>query len=541
MKHIHYIIISALAALALSSCLSESPRTALDEDEAYATSSLLLANTVGNLYNYIGGTENSQGLQGTIRGVYDYNTFTTDEAIIPIRGGDWYDGGFWQNLYEHKWNAHDQSLNDTWCYLYKVVGLCNSALSKLSKHKALLTDEQYNEAQAEVRAMRAIYYAYLMDMYGRVPVVLSDSASVSDCRQWTRSDVCRFVMKELHDVAPSLPDARSNSQGEWYGRITRHVAWFVMAKIALNAEVYMDDNWTDGTKPDGKDIMWDVDGKAMNTWKTCIAYVEKLTDAGYKLEDDYAVNFSVQNEVSKENIFVIPMDTRLYGNQFCYLFRSRHYNHGAAIGQDAENGSCATITAVKANGYGTADEDPRYRINYFSDTLVIDGYVVKLDDGEPLVYRPLEVSINLGGSKYVKTGGARMNKYERDRNAILDGKLQNNDIVLYRYADALLMEAEAKVRNGESGQKELNMIRNRAGVKPRTATLSNILEERLLELPWEGWRRNDLIRFGKFCDSYDLRQKVDGEESGFTTVFPIPTDALGLNKQLSQNYGYTEK
>lgn len=535
MKHTLYYI---LALLTLASCLDEHPRTGLDEEQAYGSASLLLTNAVGNLYNYIGGTEDSQGLEGTTRGVYDYNTFTTDEAIVPIRGGDWYDGGFWQALYQHSWTADDQSLCDTWNYLFKMVSLCNSSLSTLTKHRSLLTDSQYNEAIAEVRALRAMYYAYLMDMFGRVPLVTSDSTSVSSCRQVERSEMFNFVVGELQDALPQLADEHSNLQGTWYGRMTRHVAWFVLAKLALNAEVYTDDNWTDGSHPDGSAIMLSVDGKQMNAWEACIAYVEKLKAAGYKLEADYQTNFAIHNESSVENIFVIPMDTHLYGNQFWYLFRSRHYNHGSAIGQDAENGPCATIAAVRANGYSTAEEDPRYRINYFSDTLVVNGSVVRLDDGSPLIYRPLEVAVNLTGSPYEKTGGARMRKYEPDPNCILDGKLQNNDIVLFRYADALLMEAEAKVRNGQSGQAELDAVRHRAGVATRKASLDNILAERLIELAWEGWRRNDLVRFGQFTSAYDLRTPVDGESTSYTTVFPIPSSCISLNTLLQQNKGY---
>ena len=74
----------------------------------------LYVNTVATLYNYIGGKDDSQGLQGTARGVWDYNTFTTDEAISPTRGGDWYDGGYWQNLYLHQWTEDDNELYDMW-------------------------------------------------------------------------------------------------------------------------------------------------------------------------------------------------------------------------------------------------------------------------------------------------------------------------------------------------------------------------------------------------------------------------------------------
>lgn len=93
--------ISAVCILMLSGCFSEDSRSYLTEEQAFTNSQNLYINSVASLYGYIGGSSESQGLQGTCRGVYDYNTMTTDEALIPIRGGDWYDGGLWENMYQH--------------------------------------------------------------------------------------------------------------------------------------------------------------------------------------------------------------------------------------------------------------------------------------------------------------------------------------------------------------------------------------------------------------------------------------------------------
>lgn len=527
-----------LLSLSFTSCLDESPRDRIDEEEAYGTADKLLLNTVGTLYNYIGGNAESQGLQGTFRGVYDYNTFTTDEAMLPTRGGDWYDGGFWQSLYNHTWTSSDNSLYNTWTYLYKVVMMCNNSLNILQQRHSLLSGEQFDEAVAEVRGVRAMYYYYLMDMFGRVPLITESGVSVDNVKQSERSDVLKFVYDELSSVAPLLPDVHSNLQNDYYGRFTRPVAYFLLAKLSLNAEVYDDDDWTDGVRPDGKNIQLAVYGQQLNAWKACQAWCDKITAEGYTLEKDYASNFAVHNETSNENIFTIPMDKYLYANQFQYLFRSRHYNHGSAIGQDSENGSCATLSTVHTYGYGTPDVDARYAINFYSDTLYVDGKIVRLDDGSPLVYMPLAVKLDLTGDPYEKTAGARMSKYAIDREAYSDGKLQGNDIVLFRYADVVLMKAEAKVRNGEDGSAELNAVRSRVGMPSRAATLQNILDERLMELMWEGWRRNDLVRFGLFNKAYDQRTPIDNEQTGFTTVFPIPSDAIDHNGNLTQNKGY---
>ena len=519
----------------LTACLDETPKGQLDEKQAYATATALYINAVASLYNYIGGSNDSQGLQGTYRGVYDYNTFTTDEAIIPIRGGDWYDGGFWQHLYRHEWTADDEALYDTWSYLYKVVVLSNRSLSVIDSHKHLLTATQLSQYTAEVRAVRALFYYELLDLFASVPIDTVYSTPLEDVRPAPRSEVFRFVVSELQQTATLLARERSNSEGNYYGRVTRPVAWFLLARLALNAEVYCDDDWTDGHRPDGSRIFFNVDGRQLNAWQTCEAYVDSLTAFGYRLADDYASNFAVHNETSVENIFTIPMDKQLYTNEFKNLFRSRHYNHGGALGMDAENGSCATLYAVRAYGYGTDSVDSRWAINFFADTVSVDGHIVSLDNGQPLIYQPLAVAINLTGNEYEKTGGARMSKYEIDRTAYSDGKLQNNDIVLFRYADALLMKAEAKVRDGGDGSAELNSVRRRVGMPSRPATLDNILQERLLELMWEGCRRPDLIRFGRFGQSYDIRQALPNEDTGYTTVFPIPTKAINLNGNLKDN------
>ena len=148
--------------------------------------------------------------------------------------------------------------------------------------------------------------------------------------------------------------------------------------------------------------------------------------------------------------------------------------------------------------------------------------------------------MDLSGSAYVETAGARMKKYEVDKNATKDGKLMDNDIVLFRYADVLLMRAEAKLRLGQDGQADFDAVRNRAGMPLRPLTLQNLLDERLMELCWEGWRRQDLIRFNQYESLFEgdaYNAKVD-ESDGHTRLYPIPADVMALNHSLIQNPGY---
>lgn len=210
MKH-RFFALSVLAlSLSLTSCLDETPKDQIPETEIYDSANSLYVNAVASLYNYIGAHEEGEGLQGTCRGIYDYNTLTTDEAIIPIRGGNWYDGGLWENMYDHTWTATDTDLYNVWKYLYKVIVLSTKSLETIEKHKALLTEQQRVDYTAEVRAVRAMYYYYAMDMFGRIPILQSSTQKTADIRQSNRSDVFWYVVKELQDVAPLLANEHSN-------------------------------------------------------------------------------------------------------------------------------------------------------------------------------------------------------------------------------------------------------------------------------------------------------------------------------------------
>ena len=203
----------------------------------------------------------------------------------------------------------------------------------------------------------------------------------------------------------------------------------------------------------------------------------------------------------------------------------------------------AMVTAVRVRGTTslTGGNDPLVIIDGVTADLAtlstvypadIESFTILKDASETAQY----------GSPYVETAGARMKKYEVDPNATKDGKLMDNDIVLFRYADVLLMRAEALLRNGQAdaGQPYFDAVRRRAFMPTRPLTLDNIYDERLLELCWEGWRRQDMIRFGRYASlsqNDGSGSNVD-ESDGHTTVYPIPADVLALNSNLRQNKGY---
>lgn len=538
--HTIFIIILWPFLAGCSDFLKEEPRDQLPEEDAYDTPVNAYLNTVATLYNYVGGYEDSQGLQGTCRGIYDLNTLTTDEAMLPTRGGDWYDGGLWQGLFLHKWGITNDVITATWEYLYKVIVLSNKSLEHLYELQGNSSTPQiFTPYIAEVRAFRAMYYFYLLDLFGRVPLVLSSSTPINNVRQSERKDIFDFVVKELQTAIPDLSTERSNFKGDYYGRITRPVAFFLLAKLYLNVEVYTDNDWTDGIRPDGNKHWLLMEDEKLNAWQAVMAYCDSITKYGYDLTQRMSDNFAVYNETSVENIFTIPTDKYTIQNQMQYTFRSRHYNHAKAYGLGGENGTSATLETLKTFAYDTDTVDNRFDETFYAGIILdLNGDTIRLDNGTVLEYLPWNIKLDVSFQPYEKTAGARMKKYEVDKKGLKDGKLSDNDIVLFRYADVLLMKSEAKVRNGENGDNELNSVRRRSGMPFRPATLHNILEERKLELMWEGWRRQDMIRFGTYIQPYTDRPQLEKETSGYTTVFPIPDKASTLNPQLDQNPGY---
>ncbi len=531
---ITYSLIFSFALILFSCNLNENPADQMPENEAFKSPTLIYLNTVASLYSEIGGSGGSQGLAGPDRGIYDLNTFTADEALLPTRGGDWYDGGLWQDIFKHKWKTDNSIIKGSWDYLYRVIGRTNQSLDKLNSLMKENPENRYLPIyKAEVRTIRAMFYYYLMDLYARVPIVESASVKIADVKQSNRSEVFAFVKKELEESLPYLSTANSSKQGEYYGRMTRPVAFFLMAKLALNAQVYADDDWTDNNGIPNGTTTFSIAGASKTPWEATIAYCDSITELGYTLETDFSKNFSVTNESSRENIFVIPMDPTLFAARNMNLVRSRHYAHAKAYAQDGWNGASATKEALAV--FRKDAVDPRMEKTYFLGKVYgPDGSPV-MDGDVELEYKPDAIALDVSGSTYEKTAGARMAKYEFDNTAQAGGQLVRNDWVLFRYADVLLMKSEALVRAGQNGDAQLQQVRARVDATARTATLNNLLDERLLEFAWEGLRRQDLIRFGKYHQTISDRP----ESAPYRIVFPIPVDVLSLNANLTQNPGYT--
>lgn len=548
---------------ACSGFLDEDPKSKIPEEEAYKSEKLVYVNTIATIYTSFGNR-----LYGSTDNVHTLQEFSSDAWILPGRQGDWVDGGKWQSLFLHNYGPGNATIKSTWNALYTIIGNCNTSIDNLETFIQAGGESYLQDYQYEARAVRAILYYHLVDLFGRVPLVTSSKTVMADVNQSSRSEVYQFIVDELTDCIPHLPSGKCQNMGKYYGRVTKAVGYMAMAKVAINSPILSKDDWNDGSlvggiakvapyvNQAGKNIKIALDGTTRDAWETVLYCQKQIEKEGYSLQPNFSQNFSKTNDSSVENIWTQPSDGTTYKVSDYNPTRTLHAAHASAYGLQGWNGACATVEQMKVFKYGTDEQDPRMDMTFFYGPVFVDGKPIDagLGDGAQLCYNPMDVVVDFKEdvpNQILKFAGARMSKYEVD-NTTSSYLNHNNDKVFWRYADALLLAAEAKVRMGQSGDAEVNEIRDRvqAGQKSNV-TLQDILDERMLEFSYEGMRRQDQIRFGTYTEPTTDRYAgvhhnvATGDyvvdNTGFTTVFPIPTSVLELNTKLPQISGITSK
>ena len=545
---------------ACSGFLDEDPKSKIPEEEAYKSEKLVYVNTIATIYTSFGNR-----LYGSTDNVHTLQEFSSDAWILPGRQGDWVYGGKWQSLFLHNYGPGNATIKSTWNALYTIIGNCNTSIDNLETFIQAGGESYLQDYQYEARAVRAILYYHLVDLFGRVPLVTSSKTVMADVNQSSRSEVYQFIVDELTDCIPHLPSGKCQNMGKYYGRVTKAVGYMAMAKVAINSPILSKDDWNDGSlvggiakvapyvNQAGKNIKIALDGTTRDAWETVLYCQKQIEKEGYSLQPNFSQNFSKTNDSSVENIWTQPSDGTTYKVSDYNPTRTLYAAHASAYGLQGWNGACATVEQMKVFKYGTDEQDPRMDMTFFYGPVFVDGKPIDagLGDGAQLCYNPMDVVVDFKEdvpNQILKFAGARMSKYEVD-NTTSSYLNHNNDKVFWRYADALLLAAEAKVRMGQSGDAEVNEIRDRvqAGQKSNV-TLQDILDERMLEFSYEGMRRQDQIRFGTYTEPTTDRYAgvhhnvATGDyvvdNTGFTTVFPIPTSVLELNTKLTQNPGY---
>lgn len=442
----------------------------------------------------------------------------SDEMQGPTRGADWDDNGRWRNLHTHTWNNQSDDVLGAWNNLNRGHALANEVIANTKATK---------QQVAEAKFIRAMYVFYTTDLFGQV--AFKDLANPGALpKALSRKEAADQVINDLKAIAVDLPSATAANTGA----ATKEAVAFLLAKTHLNKGVFNQDP----ASPAGPFTFDKADMDAV------IANCDAIINSGkYSLTANYYDNFHFENSTrSKELIFVIQNDKGQSNNNGSSprnrYFMTLHYNSSPS----GWNGF--TTLSDFYSSFENSDIRRGAAIPGMTDTRGLragfligqqfgpGGEALKDREGKPLVFTS---DIDLKTAN--ESNGIRVIKYQPD---FTDLDSPANDYVFFRFADAWLMKAEAMHRSGNSAGAltMINTLRTARRATPLTTlTDAALLAERGRELYWEGWRRNDQIRFGKFNDPVQNRTTAS---PGFRVVFPIPQRELEINPNLKQNVGY---
>ncbi len=455
-----------------------------------------------------------EGFSQYIRGYWSLQELTTDEAIIA-----WNDQTI-KDLHYQTWGASDVFINAIFSRLDFQVKNCNEFLRQTTDEKLDgrgVTGELKEKIAGyrdEARFLRALSYWHFVDLFGSVGLVTENSSTEYFLpEQASRQEIFEYVESELLDIENSMKAPRTNI----YPRVDQGAAWMLLAKMYMNANVYL-----------GTDRNADA-----------FTYVNKLVTSSYSLGSTYQNLFLADNDTNgSQNEFIFSI---AYDGQFTKTYGGTTFLTHAAVGGDMPasdygiNGGWGGIRTTSAfvNKFGIGSSDQREQFFTNGQTLDINN-VADFQQGYA-ISKWKNVDINgVAGSDST-------------------GDFVDIDFPMFRLADAYLMYAELFLRGAGGTQSDalnyVNLIRSRAygnasgNISASNLNLDFILDERARELHWEGHRRTDLIRFGKFTGSayvWPWKGNVAGgaPTQSFRRLFPIPSPAIAGNPKLNQNPGY---
>lgn len=313
-------LITAIAIVMLTACFGDLDTVPVDKDldvsETFYTDVASYKAVLAKIYaglattgqqgpagsGDLGGID--EGFSNYIRQLWYQQELTTDEAVIA-----WNDQTI-KDFHELDWTASDVFINAFYNRVFYQIGVCNEFLRQSSTEALDRRDASQEVRDAvvdfrnEARFMRALSYYHALDAFGNVPFVTEeDNVGAFSPEQIQAADLFDYVESELLELENTLLAPRTNE----YARADRAAAWMVLAKLYLNAEVYV-----------GQDRYAD-----------CLTYCKKILDAGYRLDDNFQHVFLADNHLSEEIIFPVAFD-----GQFTQTFGGTTFIIKASIGGD---------------------------------------------------------------------------------------------------------------------------------------------------------------------------------------------------------------
>ncbi|SKA14731.1 Starch-binding associating with outer membrane [Chitinophaga eiseniae] len=514
-KHIFRSAIAIAAIAGFQACgLNEQLGSTINRKDADSVIKVpaLLKGAYDNLQLPYQEFDNSWGL----------SQMTTDETVGPTRGGDWDDNGVWRSLHEHTWNADHAHIQSAFTNLLTLQFSASNVLNfKPSNNQA-----------AQARFLRALSMFTVLDLWGQVPFRNPSDTLLNAPKVLKTQEALDYIISELNAIMPDL-GARPATPAYV---ANKDAARALLMKCYLNKGAFLNRAAPTFAAADMQQV---------------ITLADQIKGTGtYRLATDYFDNFARDNDLkSTENIFTQQngpgFSTVRSGNATYARWKfTVHYNmtpsgwNGFTTLSDFYDKFQASDRRRGGAYAGLTDTSGMLAGFLIGQQYDVNHNPLKDRKGNPLAFTR-DVQLKESGANLEVTG-IRVIKYVPDFFTSTNSKDNNeasNDYVFFRYADVLLMKAEALLRTGNAAGALaiVNEIRLARGATALGALdVNSLLDERGRELYWEGWRRQDLIRFGKFLQPWQLKPA----DNPRNLLFPIPTSDLAVNKNLVQNPGY---
>lgn len=498
--------------------------------------------------------------------------FGTDEACLPTRGSDWYNGGVYQLFHHHEFSINSIAINNGWYGFSMGVALAYDALDDIDKYvdfDALKFPAGTKESMlAQQLALIADLYKDGLDFFGGVPIYRRGETEPKG--RSTDVETFEFIDSLLTVAAPNLPKKTVLGEKE-NGNLTQATAMALKAQLYFNAESYIRKPMYEEAAQICRDI---IDGKY----------------GTYELDEDWRNTFGFDNGTSKEMIWAIPSTTTGGNSDGGFFMRTQHYNAPIMLGgidaSDRHNGFCL-VPSLKPNG-----EKYDYKLGgpfgRFEDTDIRKQQYVYLGGKE---YRgmfmmgkqvnPLTGAECLGGREYtgevitlvdqitynkrlgtpeyptvndlpstIGTGeensGIRWMKVSPAPTYAERALLWQPSIPVIRLTEMYYILAECEMRAGNTAKAAelINTVRKRHfenGADPNPVTATNLDKYRMLsewqiEFLVESRRRTDLIRWNAYVTEDWWDHKATNNPN--LRRFPISQTQMAANGLLEQNPGY---
>ncbi|MBI9059771.1 RagB/SusD family nutrient uptake outer membrane protein [Labilibaculum sp. DW002] len=538
MKKIYIIFSILITAMVYTSCVNDLDVKPTDPNKILAGNlgddPAYMEQTLAKLYAsfIISGqgdgdadiSSSDDGFFITMRALWNLQTITTDEGINA-----WGDVGI-SDLNTQTWSAQNPFLTAVYQRLSLSVTYANDFLNVTAGN----TDPAVVKYRAEARFLRAFAYYWLMDLFANPPFTIeADGVGKYFPEQIQRADLFDFIIDELKAIEPDLGEPGSS-----YPQADKATCWMLLAKTYLNAEVYT--------------------GTAQ--WDECKIYCDKvIASNAYSLAADYRQNFSADNDRqhgNNEMIFAFAEDgLNTQGNGgTTFIIQSS---------SDATYLPAETFHGLTSNTNWNGNRARKDLMNILVDTIAVYGNV-PVPATDPLfalapdkrIYLGQKRSIDIPSPSSSGDFGVGVYKFTAKNHdgteaANYSPTFASTDFPVFRLADAYLMRAEALFNTDKPGEAltDINLIRERAygddsgNITVGDLTSDFILDERAREFYYEGQRRTDLVRFGKFTGGAYVWQWKGGTHDGTSTsshlnIFPIPGDEISANPNIKQNDGY---